>query len=180
MNFPGSHLLKKNFDFPRFPVSLFMKVSQTDLRTDRPCYGDARMRLRKYDNQVRFFFTFSDQNTVEFSIKVSKLGWVQTYTFVTSTRNLTVLIWKWKKNMSFFVVIILFSKESKSTKRIWTLLIEKSDFLQPLTPMVMTWHLIILTAFSMFGGHLATRNCPVNEASMNLMIILGGLLETGL
>ena len=44
-----------------------------------------------------------------------------------------------------------------------------------------TWHLdrpqIILTAFSMFRGQFGTRICPVNEASMNLMFMLGGLVD---
>ena len=30
----------------------------------------------------------------------------------------------------------------------------------------------------MFRGQFGTRNCPVNEASMNLMILLGGLMHT--
>ena len=34
---------------------------------------------------------------------------------------------------------------------------------------------IILTPFSMFLGQFGTRNCPVNEASMNFMILLGDL-----
>ena len=32
---------------------------------------------------------------------------------------------------------------------------------------------------SMFHGQFGTRNCPVNEASMNLMNLLGGLIFIG-